>query len=25
VAALILVRMKERGAPRLHEPVAQPN
>jgi drug/metabolite transporter (DMT)-like permease len=25
VAALILVRMKERGAPSLHEPVAQPN
>jgi drug/metabolite transporter (DMT)-like permease len=25
VVALILVRMKERGAPRLHEPVAQPN
>lgn len=25
VLALILVRLKERGAPRLHEPVAQPN
>jgi drug/metabolite transporter (DMT)-like permease len=25
VGALILVRLKERGAPRLHEPIAQPN